>query len=72
MRDSRRLEDRSPAKPEDAGCGATRNLIGRRDWKSMAARGNPQARAPDVLKDARVEATRNSIAGAAFEMRDSG
>lgn len=29
---------RSPAEPEDAGCGATRNLIGRRDWKCRAAR----------------------------------
>jgi len=29
MRNSRRLEDPSPAKPEDAGCGATRSHIGK-------------------------------------------
>jgi hypothetical protein len=34
MRDSRKLEDPSPAQPEDAGFGETRNLIRRRCWRS--------------------------------------
>jgi len=38
MRNSRRLEDPSPAESEDAARGATRSCIGRRDWKSRAAR----------------------------------
>jgi len=37
-REARKLDARSPAEPEDAGSGATRNLIERRDWKSRAAR----------------------------------
>jgi hypothetical protein len=71
MRDSRRLEDPSPARPEDAGCGATRNHIGRLD-RDSGAEGQPKVPEPDVLKDARFGATRNAIAGTAFEMQDSG
>jgi len=41
MRNSRQLEDPSPAKPEDAGNGATRDLIDRRDQKAKN-RGNPR------------------------------
>jgi len=71
MRNSRQLEDPSPAEPEDAGCGVTRNHIGRRDRES-GAEGRPKVSVPDELKDARIEATRNSIAGKAFERRDPG
>jgi hypothetical protein len=71
MRNSRQLEDPSPAEPEDAGCGATRSPIGRRDRES-GAEGQPKVPEPDELKDARIGATRNSIAGTAFEMQDSG
>jgi len=71
MRDSRRLEDPSPAKPEDAGCGATRSHIGRRD-RGSRVEGRPKALALDALKDARIEVTRNSIAGRVIELRKSG
>jgi len=71
MRNSRQLEDPSPAEPEDAGCGVTRSHIGRRDRES-GAKGRPKVPEPDELKDARIEATRNSIAGTALEMQDSG
>jgi len=71
MRNSRQLEDPSPAKPEDAVCGATRRSIGRRD-RDSGAEGRPKVPEPDELKDARIEATRNSIAGTAFERQDSG
>jgi len=56
MRDSRRLEDPSPAEPEDAETGATRGLIGRRDRDSGTA-GQPEVPVPDELKDARFRAT---------------
>jgi hypothetical protein len=42
-RETGQPETRSPAKPEDASCGATRNFIERRDWKSRAARLERQA-----------------------------
>jgi len=71
MRDSRRLEDPSPARPEDEECGATRKPIGRRDRES-GAQGQPKVPVPDALKDVRFGATRNSIAGTVFEMQDSG
>jgi hypothetical protein len=71
MRNSRQLEDPSPAEPEGAGCGATRSHIGRHDRES-GAEGQPGVPEPDELKDARFEATRSSIAGRALEKRDSG
>jgi hypothetical protein len=64
MRDSRRLEDPSPARPEDAEAGATWRLIDRHNWKCNAA-GKLEACPPEVLKDAKFEATRRSIAGRA-------
>jgi len=71
MRSSRQLEYPSPAEPEDAGCGATRNFIGRRDRESGTA-GRPGVPEPGELKDARIEATRNFVAGRAFERQDPG
>jgi len=68
MRDSGQLEPPSPAEPEDRATGATRESIRRHDWKSEAAR----LRAPDVLKDAKFEATRGSIPGTALEMQYPG
>ena len=43
--------------------------IGRRNWKSEAA-GKPEADAPEALKDTRVGATRQSIAGRAGRCSD--
>jgi len=48
--------------PEDVGAGATRGLI-KGDAGEARSRGNPNPQAPAPLKDARVGATRNSIAG---------
>jgi hypothetical protein len=70
-RNSRQLEDPSPAKPEDAVAGATRGLIGRRNWKSEDS-GRPGVSSPVALKDARFEATRKSIAGKAGRCRSRG
>ncbi len=76
MRDSRQLEDPSPAEPEDAGCGATCNYIGRHDRKSRAAglrvqtgraegcenRGNSKLHRGHSLRDAGFGATRRPSA----------
>jgi hypothetical protein len=40
--------------------------------EARSREGQPLGPAPDVPKDARIGATRNSIAGAALEMRNSG
>jgi hypothetical protein len=64
-RDSGQLEDPSPAQPEDAGTGAHRDLIDRRNGKSRVAGVTPGLEHPEALKDARFEATRRSIAGKA-------
>lgn len=57
-------ETRRPAvgKPEDAGVGATRSLIERRNWRSKET-GQPGAWLTEPPKDARIGATRGSIAG---------
>jgi hypothetical protein len=65
IRTAGRLVDRSPAKPEDAGTGATRQSVSAGATGGARLRGKPQASAPEVLKDARFEATRRSIAGKA-------
>jgi len=57
MRVKRQLETPLPARPEDAGFGATRSLIGRRHWKSEDS-GQPGASVLMPLKDAKFEATR--------------
>jgi hypothetical protein len=49
-------------KPEDAGAGATRSLIERRNWRSKET-GQPGAWLTEPPKDARIGATRGSIAG---------
>jgi len=52
-------------------CGATRNHTGRRNWK-RGAKGQPEAPAPEAPKDARREATRESVAGTAGRCRNRG
>jgi len=64
MRDSVRTGDPSPAKAGRRAFGATRQLVGKQYWCSEYA-GRPGFLKPVLLKDARVEATRNSIAGTA-------
>src|SRR5208337_1737099 len=71
MRVKRQLETPLPARPEDAGFGATRSLIGKRHWKSEDS-GQPGASVSMLLKDARFEATRMSIAGTAGRCRERG
>jgi hypothetical protein len=68
---ARKLTDPSPAQPEDAGCRETCSLIGRYNWKSVAA-GKPKATAPEVLKDGTFEATRRAIAGKAGRCKSRG
>jgi len=64
MRDSVRTGNPSPAKAGRRAFGATRQLVGKQYWYSEYA-GRPGFLKPVLLKDARVEATRNSIAGTA-------
>jgi hypothetical protein len=51
--------------------GATRNHTERRNWK-CGAEGQPKAPAPETPKDARREATRESVAGKAGRCRKRG
>jgi hypothetical protein len=64
--------DRSPAKPEDAETGATRQIVSAGATGRVRLRGKPQASAPEVLKDAKFEATRRSIAGKAGRCESRG
>jgi hypothetical protein len=59
------------AKPEGAGCGATRNHTGRRSRMSIAV-GKPKAPAPEAPKDARFGATRDSIRRQSRKMKKPG
>lgn len=64
MRDSVATGDPSPAKAGRRVIGATRKPVGKQHWYSEYA-GRPGFLKPVLLKDARVEATRSSIAGTA-------
>jgi hypothetical protein len=60
-RQSRKMQE--PGQPGEC--------IGRRNWKSEVA-GKPGTDAPEALKDARVGATRRSVAGRAGRCKDRG
>jgi len=61
---SGRPENSNQGKAGRCGCGATRSHTGRRSRMSIAV-GKPKAPAPEAPKDARREATLDSIAGKA-------
>lgn len=71
MRDSVATGDPSPAEAGRRVIGATREPVGKQYWYSEYA-GRPGFLKPVLLKDARVEATRNSIAGTACRCRKRG
>lgn len=62
IRGNSKIRCRQSRKMQEPGQPGT--CIGRRNWKSEAA-GQPEADAPEALKDTRVGATRQSIAGRA-------
>lgn len=67
IRGNSKIRCRQSRKMQEPGQPGT--CIGRRNWKSEAA-GQPEADAPGALKDTKVGATRQSIAGRAGRCRD--
>jgi hypothetical protein len=64
VREPGRLGEQNQPVPEDTGAGATRSLIVG-DTGGVKQRGNSRLSQPAPPKDARIEATRRSIAGKA-------